>query len=626
MSDPIGSAIDNAKPPAKPAKPAGGGGDSVARQWERIGLPHDSPVRAVGKMGTTCIFLDALHQLTFANPRELGESYLTDYFAGDMEYLIECWPKWNNKDGRYTFSPEDVRRAIQLECAHKGIWDDMERVRGRGAWRKDRKSADDTPALILHCGDLLVFPDGDRAPGEHDGRVYPGGPRTLRPLPAGEKLDPAEDPRSAAQRILAMLKTWNWKRPVLDPRLYLGGIMAGFLGGALDWRPSLWITGESRTGKSTLMELRRDIMDTWSLNASNATSASIYQRVKFDAIAVTLDEQENSADSRRLDDMVKLARDAASGDLILRGGAGGTGTAFRARNSFQFASINAAALRQQDLNRMPQLELRELPSDAVEPVWTKLEAHRWGRELLRRAVNNWSRWEDTLAAHRAELKRMGHDARGADTFGTLLALADLVLSDKGFLSGEASDPDFEKVWTSMAPSLLPEYTDAIPNWRACLDYLLASRPREWKTGAPSSVGGACASLLYRTLHDDGTLRMTLSGVHDEIREVNQLLAMAGCRIHRDGSGFRLFIANQHPGLLSIYEPTDWKGVPGAPGPWIKAMNNAPADMVDRCKLSVDGTQGRGLSVALEDFLDWRRSTDDAGPPDEDEDDEDGVPF
>lgn len=567
-------------------------------------------MRAVGKMGTVCIFLDAMHQLTFADPPKLGESYLTDYFAGDMNYLIECWPK-HGKDGRLSYSPENVRRAIQYECAGKGIWDDMERVRGRGAWRTD----DEGKGLVLHCGDVLVFPDGKMAdPGEHEGRVYPGGPRMMRPLSAREDLLAAEDPRAAAHSIYALLKTWNWKRKC-DARLYLGAIMAGFLGGALDWRPSVWVTGESRTGKSTLIKLRRDIMDLWSLNAANATSASIYQRVKFDAIAVSLDEQENSADSRRLDDMVKLARDSASGDLILRGGAGGTGFAFRARNSFQFASINAAALRQQDMNRMPQLELSQIPEGTLEPEWTKLEARRWGQELLRRAMDHWHRWDETLAAHRAELKKMGHDARGADTFGTLLALADLVLSEEGYLTGEAHDPDYVKVWGSLLPSLLTEYTDAIPNWRACLDHLLASRPRDWKTGAPSSIAGTCAKFLYAVLADNGDERLSWNAIRSEMKDANALLAYAGCRIHRDARGFCLFIANQHPGLLDIYERTDWKGIPGAPGPWTKAMGSAPPDLIEKIKLSVDGTQGRGLSVALQSVVDWLPAKDDPDPGD-----------
>ncbi|MGB3625891.1 MAG: hypothetical protein WA989_08680, partial [Henriciella sp.] len=539
----------------------------------------------------------------------------------DMAYLVECWPRYGKE--KITFSAEDCRRSIQYECAVKGIWDDMERVRGRGAWRAD----DDGKSLVLHCGDVLVFPETLADPGEHDGRVYPGGPRMMRPLKASEELLPAEDPRAAAHQVYRILKTWNWKRGELDARLYLGAMMAGFLGGALDWRPSVWITGESRTGKSTLIKLRRDVMDTWSLNASNATSASIYQRVKFDAIAVSLDEQENTADSRNLDNMVKLARDAASGDLILRGGSGGTGTAFRARNSFQFASINAAALRQQDMNRMPQLELYQIEDGAEEPHWTILEARRWGQELLRRACNHWHRWDETLKAHRAELKQLGHDARGADTFGTLLALADLVLSEEGYLTGadgKNHDPDMVKVWGAILPSLLTEYTDAIPNWRACLDHLLASRPRDWKTGAPSSIGGACSNFLFRVLADNGDERLGYGAIKEEMKEKNALLAYAGCRIHRDARGFCLFIANNHPGLLEIYEKTDWKGIPGAPGPWTRAMGNAPPDLVEKIKLSVDGTQGRGLSIALEDFVDWRPEKD-AGAGDDEEGDED-APF
>lgn len=596
MNTAISDAIDR-------AMPKGGGKPPQTPNEVVLGLPAHCSVRAVGKMGTTCIFLDALHQLTFADPRQLGEAYLTDYFAGDVEYLVETWPRHGKE--KITFSAEDCRRAIQYECSVKGIWSDMERVRGRGAWRADG----DDPGLVLHCGDVIYFPSGARDPGEHDGRVYPGGPAMMRPLSKADKIPKAGAPDAAAHRIYELLKSWNWKRPCLDARLYLGLMVGGFAGGALDWRPSGWITGESRTGKSTLIRLRREIMDTFSLNASNATAASIYQKVRFDAVAVTLDEQENSSDSRRLDDMVKLARDAASGDLILRGGSGGSGFAFQARNSFQFASINAAALRQQDLNRMPQLELHQLGKDAKEPEWTPLEARMWGREILRRLIDHWHRWEETYQLHRSALKRMGHDSRGADTFGTLLALADLVLSEGGYLSDNVvdADPDYEEVWGQMSPALLSEYTEAIPNWQACLEHLLASRPREWKTGAPASIGGACRNFLAGVLFEkpDGGVGVRTEHVAQDLNEVNALLAYAGCRVFRDGkTGFSLFISNNHPGLLAIYEMTDWKGIPGAPGPWNKAMGNAPEGRVEAKKLSVDGTQARGKSVKLEDFIDW----------------------
>lgn len=613
----IKDAIADARPPAAPREPDADG--FQPRNEHGPGLPDDSPVRAVGKMGTTCIFLDALHQLTFAGPRELGEAYLTDYFAGDYEYLRECWPRWGKE--KITFSAEDCRRAIQHDCALKGIWDDMERVRGRGAWRADieMKPGEDPPPpqLILHCGDVIHFPDRLADPGEHDGRVYPGGPHMMEPLKASVELPAAEDPRSAGHRVMALLSTWHWKR-ACDARLFLGGIIAGFVGGALTWRPSLWITSESGAGKSTLIRLRREIMDTWSLNAANATAASIYQRVKFDAIGVTLDEQENTADSRRLDDMVKLARDAASGDLILRGGAGGTGTSFRARNSFQFASINAAALRQQDLNRMPQLELGEIPDKAPEPDWTALEARRWGQEILRRLMINWPRWEITLEAHRVELKRMGHDSRGADTYGTLMALADMVLSDEGYLSADnrGSDAEFVEVWDALLPSRMDEYQDRTPEYRGCLEHLLASRPREWKTGAPASIGGAVRNCLRSCLYEDtnGDVKLrTGDNSRQELNDVNALLAYAGCRLDRHGrTGFRLFVLNRHPGLLDLYEGSDWKGIPNATGPWARAMKRAPNGIAEALKLSVDGTQGRGVAVRIEEFIDWRdRPADDA---------------
>lgn len=597
IADALDSAVPGAKDRHSRNKPGKDSDGLQVVQWDMIGLPDDSPLRAVGKTGTTCIFLDALHQLSFADPRELGEAYLTDYFGADMDYLRAYWPRYG-KDGIITFSAEDCRRSIQRECADEGIWSDMEKVRGRGAWRAS------DGGLVLHCGDVVHIGGKMEDPGVHDGSVYPGRPHMQGPALANEKLPVAHGEQAAAHKIYAMLKTWNFRRGALDARLFLGMMIAGFAGGALTWRPSGWITGESGCGKSTLIDLRRDIMGAWSLNASNATAPSVYRAVEYDAIAVSLDEQENGKNGGRLADMIELARDAASGDMILRAsGKNSASVSFRARNCFLFSSINAAPLRNQDMNRMPQLELFKLSKDAVQPEWTLPQAKAWGRELLRRLMDNWPRWDDTLAAHRAELKKLGHDARGQNTFGVLLALADLVMSEHGYLSHDdarADDPDVE-IWESLRPALLTEYVDAVDNWRACVGHLLSSRPREWKTPGPASIGGVAAKFMEA--RKDG---FTPDGVGDfTIGEANAMLALAGCAIKWDGMfGSEIFIANQHPGLLTIFDGSDWPGIPNARGPWIQAITKGPPDIVRQGRMRCDGQQHRGVFVKIDHVVSW----------------------
>jgi hypothetical protein len=572
--------------------PKGEGGNGGPKVFDGDGLPDFCPVKPIGILGSKCVFLDASDQLTLADPPKLGEGWITQYFGGDEHYLADYWPGFD-RNGKATgsFKPELARRAMQRACTTRGIWDDHDKVRGRGAWRGKDGS------LVLHCGDVLIRTTGIDEPGVSDEGVYPAGPRMRRPLSAADRIPKADSAEAAAWKVYSMMQTWNWRRPGLDPRLFFGLMIAGFLSGALNWRPSGWVTGEAGSGKSHLQDLRRDVMGSWSLNASDATSAGIFQKLKFDAIAVSLDEQEAGADNRKLDSMVELAREAASSDLRLRGSAGHEGVSFRARSSFLFSSINSAPLKGQDMSRMAQMELLPFEKGSIAPRWTPDQAARWGKEILRVCLDRWHRFDATFERYARALAHVGHDARGQDTFGTLLACADLALAERGFMAedGPDDDPEVEEIWTALPPSKLQEYADRVPNWLSCIEHLLSSRPHDWKTGTRASIGAEIARYVGnpRNLSDPTELDIS-----------NQLLALAGVTIEHDGMrGWELCVPNQHPQLTKIFEGSDWPGRANAPGGWTKAMRSGHASVVRRePRFYVDGVQRRGVRIALDQVM------------------------
>lgn len=593
--------------PVRPRSPsrkreAGGGLDRVV-QWDKVGLPDGCPVRAVGLQKTTCIILDALGQLIEAGPRDLGQAHLSSYFGADIDYLARHWPYYNAGGVwvEHKFTPEQVQRSIQFACHEAGVWTDFEKVRGRGAWR-------DGDQLVMHCGDVIVFKDGIEKPDIWGGHVYPAGGPITRPLPPTIQLAPAHDDKAAGPALLAIFKTWNWRRPVLDPRLFLGALVASMLGGALHWRPSCWITGESGSGKTTLMNLRRDVCAGWSFNAENASESGISTMIGFDAIGVSLDEQENSQDNRMLLKIVELMRLAASGALKVRGSASHAGHAFRSRNSFIASSINAAPLKNQDMNRMARLELETLAKDAVKPDVPRHLAQRWGAEILRRCMDHWPRFDATLAAYQRDLGMAGHDQRGQDTFGVLLACADLVLA-KDCMLETGADPDRNDLWQLLETSVMPEYADRMASWQACLQHLLSSRPREWKTPGPASIGDLCADFVRGRHEGDmeaGSLKRT-----------NELLGLAGLSVSVAPKGpfmgkWVLGVPNQHPALAPIFDATDWRGEASTIGGWIAALGRGDPRVVHRggdARFRVAGQQLRGVIVCLERAVDWKRVPD-----------------
>lgn len=611
MSDPeeiLRRTLADAEPVSVPRTPepegdgsghnGGPGGDY---DW-REGMPPGCRVRPVGKHGTVSIFLDASSQLAFAGPRDLGEAHLTMFFDGDIDHL-SYWFPYFNKDREWVrgkFVPEDVRRAIQKHCSEAGLWENMERVRGRGAWRGENG------ALHLHCGDVIVSEDGTSEPdvlGEH---VYPAGAPILRPAKAAADLPSFDDRQSAAWRIYELVKSWNWSRGAFDARLYFGSIITGFLGGALPWRPSSWTIGDAATGKSTLQRLRRQVMGGWSLNTADTTAAGLYSTLKFDALSVSYDEAENESGGFKLDSVVKLARLSASGDVMLRGSSSQVPVSFSARNVFAFSSIRPAPLRQQDAMRIPELQLYPLTPNAPEPAFTIPDCRKWGGELLRRIMENWPRFDRTFQEHREELRRLGHDSRGQDTFGTLLACADLVLSECGFLSeGKVDDdPDAAEIWDRARVQNLAEYADRMPDWQSCLDTLLSARPRDWRNQGDVSVGGVLADFL----RDWG------ENSSPDIGGTNNKLALAGLTLipRPGGEGvWWLGISNRSPGLMAIFDGTDWQSVPNATGIWIKSLKGGPEELIRRghwpdgsdIRFTVGGKQSRGVAVRLDKVID-----------------------
>jgi hypothetical protein len=209
------------------------------------------------------------------------------------------------------------------------------------------------------------------------------------------------------------------------------GISAcAFLGGALSRRPVHWTTGGYGSGKSTLQNAAKYLHGPGgALHTPDATAAGIRQLLQYSSRPVWLDETEAREDNRKLAALVELARSAHTGAIAVRGGADHEGTAFNLNSVMGFSSILIPPLKPQDLSRLLVFRLNKLPEGAREPKVTERAMGELGARVLRRLVDGWHRWADTLECYREAMRAAGHSARGQDVFGTVLAAAHLVLHD-----------------------------------------------------------------------------------------------------------------------------------------------------------------------------------------------------
>lgn len=554
-------------------------------------LPEACPVVPLGVLGDTGYFLDDLRQLRAVAAREMSRLGILALFGRRNHLLYEFWPRRKQaEDGAWIttgWRPELAQEALMSAAARKGVWNPFDRVRGCGSW------LDDNGGLLLHCGDTLIAANRRLAPGVVGRYVYPAAPPAPQPWPVAV---PGEG--GPAATLLSTLQSWNWRRRDLDALLLLGWIGAAMIGGAIDWRPCCWITGGKSTGKSTLQKLLQRLFDGALISVSDASAAGVWQKLGHATVPVAIDELEAEEDNRQAQRVVKLARQAASGGLVLRGGADHTGSEFMARSCFLFSSVLMPPLLGQDRSRMAICELGELTGDAA-PDIAPARLRELGQQLLRRLVDRWPAWNDTLAVYRQALADVGHGARGADVFGTLLAAADLLLHDAAPHSDHAAE-----LAERLAVLSLAESDDDMRDEERCLQHLLTSIIPPDGSSNKHAVGE--------------WVRRAAGGTHfdADAAMAQQILGTYGVKVLRapgaGGKADRLAVANAHAGLARLFAGTHWASRSGTSGVWSQALKRLPMTESSKKTLWFAGGSGKAtvLPLALLNLAD----DDDQRPP------------
>lgn len=563
-------------------------GEWTPDEW---GLPPDCPVLPLGTEDGVYHFLDTIGQLRSLKGSELGQAGINELFMGRHLYLTWAFPK-SVRDVITSWRPERVREVLLAACARKGTWSPLNAVRGRGMWRgRDGR-------LIMHCGDRLVSSRGEEPLGELERRIYPTRPPIARPWPVSLAGKPGP-----MARLFPHFSTWRWARPLLDPVLLMGWIAVAYMGGAAPYRPAAYTLGGKGTGKSALHNDMKSLFDEWLINTGDTTSAGIYQLLKFDCLPVAADEFEAKADNRKLKGVIELMRLSFSGAPLNRGGDRGTGIQFHGRSAFQFSSINRPPFEPQDISRTAWLRLKKLPADAVKPIIAEEEMAELGRKVLRRIMDEWHRWPATFTAWREFLATCGHDGRGQDTYGMLMAAADLVIADDAEALGLALGPaatDGESPYESWRPLLettaLPEYQETAENHEQCLTHLLSTRIEAWRGGTRHTAGELLTEFWERDMADPQALSF------DGARKMLQQAGLTLTHPRDNGTGhFELLVPFNNPELHRLFAGSKWAGELGS-GSWTDALRQYPEDMWHEASGRINGQKAKGIAFALKDII------------------------
>jgi hypothetical protein len=462
--------------------------------------------------------------------------------------------------------------------------------------------------LILHRGDHLMIRAHHVAVGRHGEFVYPMRP----PLMAIAPEPQAEGPHGAAAELLARLDTFMWSRGTLDSWLMLGWICAAMVGGALDFRPHSFVTGEFQAGKSTLQLLLQCVFGRLGIvSVSDTTAAAIWQAFQCDTLPAGIDEMEAEDDPMRWRALIKLVRQGSSGGRILRGDSQHHGAEFLIQSCFLCSAILPPPMPSQDASRFHVFNLlTPPPGTAIRPFSTdRLE--RIGAAVMRRMADHFRRLvAEVVPLFRDRLQEAGFPRRSADLYAALFGAADVSMYD------ETSTARLDR-W--LASKFLAEIhsdivADYTPEFRRCLDYMRSSPfdPRRPDSPAIGELIHAVMRAMGRNARTYQQGRLfdmngveTIAGDDDgsAASAQNRLLGI-GLRVVVAEEGLGLVVANAHQGLAEVFRGTPWHTTSNAAGGggWSHALRRAPGAKPVGAVRFRQGVQSRSLWLPIDQVL------------------------
>ncbi|RWF49965.1 MAG: hypothetical protein EOS50_30255 [Mesorhizobium sp.] len=569
-------------------------------QWEGAPfdkMPPDSPVKVVGRDSEGLVYCIS----STGHMRKIERwdmPALTDLYAPRLNTLMWSWPGFGKKK---VFDPETetmveklvvnrVERdkcmmAIINEAARKPDFDPHTQHRGRGGW------VDTQGRFVWHSGGWLWLVDGKRLeqarPAQHEGFLYTRQAGTIEPW-----AEPVTAEESPARRILEDLRTWNWQRPYLDPVLVLGWIGTALMGGALKARPIIFATGGAGVGKSRLQEVVRSALEGAVTSSVNTTAAGIYQRAKQDSLPFMIDELESKPGSTRAESVIELARVAYTGGDISRGGQDHEATTFTARNSFFFSAIIPPPMGAQDKTRMAMLNLSQLDRPGKSGRDLVLKPETDGRMILRQIMDGWREFNDVLLPDYATiLGERGLSARAIDTFGTLLAAAQLLVGPEVLEEIGLPVTDANHLGEMIAEATAADRTENLDHWHKCIDTLFQSQIDAWRDGVKPTIGGVCELLRLGPQAGGWDAR----GARERL-ELVSLGAFDRGKVEPN-AGPVLAVPASAPQLHRIFGDTDFHK-----GGWYTALKQAPKGIVlPARKVKINGSTTHCLLIDLDAF-------------------------
>jgi hypothetical protein len=280
--------------------------------------------------------------------------------------------------------------------------------------------------------------------------------------------------------------------------------------------------------------------------------------------------------------IVRLARLAYSGRIELARVERPPGQAIRRSIVLPVLSIHHHELPAQDRNRIAILRLSAFPTDQRQLAASFLvpaAGARMGHQLRRRLIEQWPRFDATLAVYQAEMLRQGYSGREQDTYGTLLACGDMMLyDDEPFV--QTGSRAYQKV-RELASIIDASRNEAIDLTERCLRHLASHRLPAKGGESQETVARWVQKLIVQIVAKNTEARDTTKlrlGAHG-LRVVNLQkdhekgqggMVDAYVAMQENGEPFPMWLAvanKTNRGTQEIFANSSWQG-----GVWTQSLS------------------------------------------------------
>jgi putative DNA primase/helicase len=417
-------------------------------------------------------------------------------------------------------------------------------IRGSGVWREDNGD------VIMHMGQKLLVNDRVLPINEYKSQyMYEAtsdlGVKHVKPLDTKE-----------AKKLLDICKWLSWECPVYA-NLLAGFCVVAPICGGLEWRPHIWVTGSSGSGKSTVMKrIVKRMCGKMSLFVlGDSTAAGIRQRLGSDALPVIFDEFEGESAQRlqELQKTIDLARQSSSesGALMLKGSIGGDAMEFKIRSCFAFSAINVNVTHFADKTRISVLTLQDPPVNLeTEEKNARYDKYQKFTEHLDATLTS----EYVNAMQMRAFAMLPVILQNAEMFGKAVSnklnsrrlgdqLGILCAGSFALESPELIDEDVAAKWVEAQDWTLAGSIDEAADHKRCLSYILQApvRIQNERTTVESSIGELIEQVCAATTIDK--------------KPYEDVLKRYGVKI--DPRKKVIYIANMHTQLERILKNTPY---------------------------------------------------------------------